>query len=441
MTGGFQMTGTRLALFSSCSLLIVGLAMPAQAADFGGECCADLEERIAELEATTARKGNRKVSLEVSGQVNEAIMFWDDGFESNAYVVGNDTGRSRFRFKGKAKISSDWEAGYRLEVGVRSSRSDRVNQNTDVASELDLRHSSWYLKSNTWGSVTVGQTEGSAEGVTEMNIAQTGDIARNSDPEDHVAGFLLRAQGGGLSAIQWRRLVKENFLQPGDGSRGQYVHYVSPEFAGFTLHAAWGQDDYWDTGIQYSGELGDFALKAEAAYGESRDEDGDGLNCIADDPQARCRQFGGSVAAMHKPTGLFAAFGAGWYEDETIDAMSFDGESTYYSIQAGIEQKWNSLGKTTFYGEYFNFAGGYNDRTVAVNDAINSFGAAAQINSSEVQVYGGGVIQGIEAAEMAVYIFYRHYEADVMLRNGAAVQSSAPLEDFATVVTGAIIDF
>ena len=97
MTGGFQMTGTRLALFSSCSLLIVGLAMPAQAADFGGECCADLEERIAELEATTARKGNRKVSLEVSGQVNEAIMFWDDGFESNAYVVGNDTGRSRFR--------------------------------------------------------------------------------------------------------------------------------------------------------------------------------------------------------------------------------------------------------------------------------------------------------------------------------------------------------
>ena len=33
----------------------------ASAADLGGNCCADLEERIAELEATTARKGNRKV--------------------------------------------------------------------------------------------------------------------------------------------------------------------------------------------------------------------------------------------------------------------------------------------------------------------------------------------------------------------------------------------
>ncbi|MEL7049851.1 MAG: porin, partial [Pseudomonadota bacterium] len=39
----------------------------ATAADFGGDCCADLEERIAELEATTARKGNRKVNLTVSG--------------------------------------------------------------------------------------------------------------------------------------------------------------------------------------------------------------------------------------------------------------------------------------------------------------------------------------------------------------------------------------
>ena len=33
----------------------------ANAADLGGNCCADLEERVAELEATTARKGNRKV--------------------------------------------------------------------------------------------------------------------------------------------------------------------------------------------------------------------------------------------------------------------------------------------------------------------------------------------------------------------------------------------
>ncbi len=40
-----------------------GVPLPAKAADLGGDCCADLEERVAELEATTVRKGNKKVSV------------------------------------------------------------------------------------------------------------------------------------------------------------------------------------------------------------------------------------------------------------------------------------------------------------------------------------------------------------------------------------------
>jgi len=54
---------------------LLGLgAGSARAADLGGNCCADLEERIAELEATTARKGNRKMSLTITGQVNRSVL-------------------------------------------------------------------------------------------------------------------------------------------------------------------------------------------------------------------------------------------------------------------------------------------------------------------------------------------------------------------------------
>ena len=84
-----------------------------------GNCCADLEERVAELEATTARKGNRKVKLTVSGHVNEAVIFWDDGDEKNHYVVSNNNSRTRFRFVGDAKINDRWSAGYLLEIGAR----------------------------------------------------------------------------------------------------------------------------------------------------------------------------------------------------------------------------------------------------------------------------------------------------------------------------------
>ncbi len=59
---------------------------PVKAADLGGDCCADLEERVAELEATTVRKGNKKVSIILYGDVNHQVLFWDDGIETNAYV-------------------------------------------------------------------------------------------------------------------------------------------------------------------------------------------------------------------------------------------------------------------------------------------------------------------------------------------------------------------
>ncbi|MFO7297388.1 MAG: porin, partial [Pseudomonadota bacterium] len=63
MIGGLFKSASRVALIAAAGVLAGGVA--AQAADLGGNCCADLEERVAELEATAARKGNRKVSLTV----------------------------------------------------------------------------------------------------------------------------------------------------------------------------------------------------------------------------------------------------------------------------------------------------------------------------------------------------------------------------------------
>jgi hypothetical protein len=64
-----------VALAAAAGLFVGGVAMPsAKAADLGGDCCADLEERVAELEATTARKGNRRMSLTVTGQVNKLVI-------------------------------------------------------------------------------------------------------------------------------------------------------------------------------------------------------------------------------------------------------------------------------------------------------------------------------------------------------------------------------
>ena len=166
-------------------------AVPAQAADLGGDCCSDLDERIAELESSTARKGNRKVSLTVSGSVNEALLFWDDGFESNVYQGTNDAARGRFRFQGDARINKEWSAGYLLEIGVRSNRLNRTSQIfshgvtnlpgglTQDAAGLDLRHSTWFIQSTTYGRIWVGLTDQASERITEINLANTNNFLKH----------------------------------------------------------------------------------------------------------------------------------------------------------------------------------------------------------------------------------------------------------------------
>src|ERR1044072_7432060 len=160
-----------LSALVAAGLLAGGLsAGSASAADLGGNCCADLEERIAELEATTARKGNRKVSLTVSGWVGEQVMYWDDGAEQNVYVTGlGSTLASHFKFTGSATISPGWSAGYVIHVEAIDSDSLTLNQfsqhNVSAlqpnnlssgAYGVQLLQSYWFIKSDPLGKGGVG---------------------------------------------------------------------------------------------------------------------------------------------------------------------------------------------------------------------------------------------------------------------------------------------
>lgn len=450
-----------------------GGALPASAADLGGDCCADLEERIAELEATTARKGNRKVSLEISGHVNEAILFWDDGFESNSYFVTNDNSRTRFRFVGKAKIDADWEAGYKIEIGVRTANSKRFTQDdpkgsvADAANVgLDLRDSHWYVKNKSYGQVAVGLQSTATDGITEVNQTQTADFSKYSDVEDTGLGLSLRRADGALSSrYQYRRLIGVNGDQAGEGEkRFNGIRYTTPELAGFSASAFWGEDDFWDVGLRYKGEFGGFKLAGGVGYGQVNDGGQTSTGCNASqanagttltgaNKDADCSQFGGSVSVVHVDTGLFVNFAAGVKEDDLIQditlysgAVAPDDEDHFWAVQAGIEKKWNSYGKTTFYGEYYAHDGGSNNRTIDGVFAGVGTATGAVLNSS-VDIYGVGVAQGFDNAALTIYASYRHVEADVTassiaggVANGATI-SSPDLEDVDLFLAGAIIKF
>ena len=446
---------------------ILAYAYNADAADLSGSCCADLEERIAELEATTARKGNRKVSLEIYGQINQSIIFWDDGFEDNAYVVTNDNSRTRVGFRGKAKIDADWEAGYRLEIGVRTANSKRFTQENALGNDnpldvgLDVRDSYWYVKNKKYGSVSLGNQAAASDGITESNLTQTKDFAKYSDVEDTGLGLFLRSTGGDLSGLTWRRLLIDSGDQPGDGDRRQNSgKYESPTIAGFTASTSWGGDDYWDIALRYAGEFSGFKLAAAIGYLQISDGPETKHECPAigrGTPRDEdCNHVGGSVSVLHEATGLFVSAGAGRVKDDVLlTAPAFstagpnqpDDTSSFWAIQAGIEKKFFPLGKTTVYGEYYDYDGGGIARSIngtgsATPDALNPFVGSASVFSSDVEVYGFGFAQGLDAAATVLYLSYRHVEGDLTLReNSTGNLAGIALEDLDLVQAGAIIKF
>ena len=434
-----------LSALAAAGLLAGGLATSANAADLGGNCCADLEERIAELEATTARKGNRKVSLTVSGWVGQQVMWWDDGFESNTYVGDlGTTLASNVKFTGQATIVPGWTAGYVIHLEMSNNDSLALNQNyqdpglVGAWTKVTPLQSYWFIKSDHWGKVGVGR-QSQASDNTAILVDGSGSLVPANWVAFDIASFQMREVGTGLNAGSWGAAG----LCTGGGAWGDcngvtqnVVRYDTPTFAGFSASASWGEDDMWDIALRYAGEHHGFKVALAAAYNEITGNAivGGFPNTIAGTiPETQYFQIGAYL--QHVPTGLFI-YGA--YGHNELDfAGTGDYEADQFYIKAGVRGKWNHLGATVLYGEYNDIDGdgGTAVSTPTAASVLNTTQTIGAGLSEELQVWGLGVVQEVDAAAMSLWLSYRHVEYD---HNNAAVGA---IEDFSYVKGGALINF
>ncbi|MEZ5899437.1 MAG: porin [Hyphomicrobiaceae bacterium] len=408
-----------------------------RAADLGGDCCADLEERIAELEATTVRKGNRKVSLTIEGQVNKAILLWDDGGESNAYVVGNKNDQSNLSFRGQAMISQGLAAGYDITLRLRDDLSDDVDQSHDNGSgdPFQIWQLHWWIESSTLGKLSVGKASRVTDTAPESDLSETG-VAGYAGVQDIGGAFNLRTSNGVLIDLAWGD-VYNHF----NGDTANVVRYDSPVIAGFVAAASWGEDDIWDVGLRYDGEGGGFKLTAAIAYTHVTDAPSE----YADINQST---LVGSAAVLHEATGLNAliSFGVREFDQSVVDAdgaVRTPEDAKFIYTKLGWLTTLNQLGPTGFYGEY----GWFKDYVSAGADPtlvteLDASGTAVRIGGNTAQVWGAGVVQQVEAAEMQLYLGYRLHEADFDLLDAAGQGVAARgVDHFHTVIVGSKIAF
>lgn len=438
MHGGVNYKVGRLAIAIVGAMLIGG---EASAADLGGNCCADLEERIAELEATTARKGNRKVSLTVSGWVSQQVIFWDDGVESNVYV--SDIGAtiaSNAKFTGQATIAPGWSAGYVLHLETNSS-DPLLGINAGVADGprlgglagipaggVSVLNSYWFIKSDQLGKINVGLQSQASD-----NAAILPDGSGTLLPANYVAfdygGFRARnAATDAQTILPWLAIFGCNDC---NGHPSNNIRYDSPTYGGFSVSTSYGESDFWDVAARYAGEFHDFKLAVGGAFSKTSRDSNSVIVTLADTtepahgvdflPSAtginllqaqNSEHFQIGAYLEHIPTGLFL-YGA--YTHLDVDDSSNTKNITHY-IKGGVRQRWTPLGHTVLYGEY-----------------ENGKVEAGSADVSEGNLWGLGIVQEIDAASMSMWLSYRHVGGDVA--------GGPNLDDFQYVKFGALINF
>jgi Gram-negative porin len=471
MFGGLTKTSSRIAIAAALGLTLGGFAFkatPAKAADLGGDCCADLEERVAELEATTVRKGNKKVSVTLSGWVVKSMNWWDDGHEASFAVGDKDYDlASRFAITGSATIAPGWSGGYNLTVttsgtgfGISSNQVDEfgdVNARLGFSSfgNINTLYSYIYIKSDRWGTLNWGHLSPASD-----NPAVLADISGTVIESNFVgfegAGFGLRAKGAPKGALfgSWNSFwLCDSAAAPGAdcfGTAEPAVRYDSPTWGGFRFETSYGTYDvvnaildddarrsnsgtgllphpatrdshFWDIAAFYTGDWDRWKLSLAYAFTWME------TNPLNGGEETQ-HQVGGSI--MHKPTGLGVYAMGEWELANNADFKCGAGggapclindsvfgngnlpDTDMWGVKPFWRKAWTPLGATVLYGEFaqYNDYYGLANATLLGDVLPACTSGLCNVTGSQVERWGLGVVQEIDAAAMHVWFRWQHQD-------------------------------
>ena len=428
--------------------------------------------------------------MDIGGTVSHAALSWDDGQNTDTYIVGNDNDGTSFEIVGQVERinNSNWSAGYLIEVGMLTAQSSEVNQIDDNASEagtLEINESHMWVRHKNLGQLSWGEVGGSSEvdDATEMDLSETRVVAF-SGVEDVGGNFFLRRSGTkgveGLTPVVWADLI--DHLPGVDGS---IVRYDTPIRRGFGGWAESGQGPQWEVVLAYNdpatlqeaeeGEgveeeetaasqaalIDGFQLAAAVTYheisaGNGIDENGERVVNFGSEDLPDHRAVAGSISALHEATGLNLTVAGGQrFFTERVELndgrLGRPQDASFYYIKPGLLVDLIKAGHTAFYAEHGKWRDflGRNADAEAVGGLVGfdeenvcEAGEACLISGSEATIWGFGVVQKVKSAEMELFLGFRLYQADVNLVDEAGAKlPSVALDDFATVMSGAVIEF
>ncbi|MEP3200892.1 MAG: porin [Rhizobiaceae bacterium] len=317
----------------------------------------------ASAQVVDIEKGGFKFSI--SGQINQGILYTDDGEETNSFFVDNDNSSTRAR----AKISYDFGKfliGGEIEYEFELSSSAVVNQsNTHESRSLANERKFEIFTEGSFGKFSVGQGDSASNGASEDDLSGT-TVVGYSGIADLAGGILFRDGSGTLTSTN----VGSRFSNLDGNSRIERVRYDTPNFGGFVVSASVGHDDREDLAVRYGKTYGDIEVRSAIAYS-------------ANDSRER---YHGSISGLHKPSGYSLTFATG-IEDQ--DTGSRDTSFGYVKVGYQIDDLL-PYGTTAFSIDYYD-------------------GQDIGVDGDDSESFGIQVVQKVDRYNSEVYIGYRNY--------------------------------
>jgi predicted porin len=214
------------------------------------------------------------VKYKLSGQVNRAIVFMDDGVQSDVRNVDNIESGTRWRLRGSEDLGNGMKVGFYYEMQTSSAPSSAAfpDQNTDgnngVSGGGNIRQANVWFSGN-WGKLSMGQLDGAANGATESDLSGT-CISGNCVLRGSFTGGIAWRTSTGSTGATLGGLTSGGTHSNFDGfSRYDGIRYDSPALGPVTLSGSVGNDNKWDVAARVDTALGGGQLSGALFYGEN----------------------------------------------------------------------------------------------------------------------------------------------------------------------------
>jgi len=328
---------------------------------------------------TMVSSGQTATRLSIYGQVNRAVLFADNGAQSEAFFVDNDASSTRFGLIGEADLG-ETTVGANIEVELESNSSnDSVDGERFGPSNGDFnlkeRKLELFAKNARFGDGYLGQGPTASDGTTEVSFSGTSVAGGYSDVAT-VGGAIAFSEGRRGSG---RLRVRDVFSNFDGNSRRDRIRYDTPSIGGLRLGASVADKGDFDVAAKWGGDFNGMKVAAGGHvlfFGEQDNERSFDL------------QYGGSAsvafAGGFSVTGAAAARSS---DDADRDPLFLYGSLGYRTD--GL----SDLGSTAFSVDY------------ALNEDV-----ARQ--DDEAQTFGLFAVQRVGAAATDLYAGLRWYDLD-----------------------------